>query len=204
LLGFPMRRLRAKRSPAATKLQSIKDVVSDEQLAGIGAVAVAFNHIEDAVDRMLRPGLGLSPEMSLAVISRIDGIAAKVEIAKLAAQDIGLPKDVTTFLSESLGEDGVGLLKRYRDAILQARCFDEPVGKGGKQLKALLAVSALEVCLRHTEALNDELNCLVNIFEQAREPINTGPGNAGKRRLAEAMRDELSSAQHIATIGWWG
>jgi hypothetical protein len=176
-----------------TQSQHTEDEFSPEQLVGIGAVVLAYNRAEYAVDLLLSLGLGLSPELASVVPSRTGRLEDKIEIVELAAKTLGLPREAQTFLSESLVEEpGLSILKRYRDAIARA---SEPNDERGKQKTVVLFKAAsLEACVKHLEVLTDELRCLVNIFDLARRSISR-PTDNDKQALAAAIRDELSRAQ---------
>ena len=185
-----------------TQSQHIEDEFSPEQLAGIGAVVLAYNRAEHSVDLLLSLGLGLSPELASVIPSRIGRLEDKIEIVELAAKTLGLPREAQTFRSETLLEEpGLSTLKRYRDAIARA---GEPNDERGKQKTVVLFKAAsLQACVKHLEVLIDELRCLVNIFDLARRSISR-PTDTDKQALAAAIRDELSKAQQCRNYRWVG
>jgi hypothetical protein len=85
------------------KTGDIKRDLSQEQLAGIGAVALAYNYAESNIDRALGLALGLSHALYLQLVTRINGMEAKTDLLKKAAADVKLPEELRTDLAETLG-----------------------------------------------------------------------------------------------------
>jgi hypothetical protein len=154
----------------STQSQRIEDF-SIEQLAGIGAALIAYDKTEHVVDLLLSLGLCLSAELALVVTSRINGLEDKIEIVELAAKTLDLPKEARTFLSKSLVEEpGLSTLKGYRDEIARAGEPDEERGK--RKTGVLFKPASLQACVKHLEALREELHYFVNIFDIVRKSIN--------------------------------
>src|SRR5947209_16390023 len=109
----------------ATRTGHIRTDLSQAQLAGIGAVAVAYNEVEILLDVMLGVALGIrDSDVRTGLTSRINGADGKVELVKSVAENLGAPVVLKTLLAECLGKSGFGDLKIYRDAIIHARVLD--------------------------------------------------------------------------------
>jgi hypothetical protein len=57
-----------------SKTGDIKRDLSSEQLAGIGAVALAYNYAESSIDRALGLALGVGHKLYLPLVTRIGGM----------------------------------------------------------------------------------------------------------------------------------
>jgi hypothetical protein len=199
-----MKRPHSKIAPTRG-FRSIKEDVSTDQLAGIGAIVLIYNYAESAINRMLPVALGLSSGVYLSVTTRINGIDGKIEILKLAAADIGLPQDMRDFLADSLGNSGFSLFKKFRDAIIHARIHDPALGYGeviesrGKMSQVLLTAEALTILFDHIEALKDELFSFLLIFVAAREINNRASDGPETEQLALRIRDGFAQAQRHRT-----
>lgn len=140
---------------------------SQEQLAGIGAVAMAYNAGEEIIDEFVRIGfrMKLAPK---EILTRIGGIDGKIHLAKYAAQ--GMPDDIREALSFSLGENGYSLLKKYRDGVIHARIFDKAKALGtvverrNREAEMLLTPEALSGLASRLELLADELDDLKHAY----------------------------------------
>src|SRR3990170_468544 len=111
-----------------SKTGDINRDLSPEQLAGIGAIALAYNYAESSIDRTLGLALGVVHKLYLPLVTRIGGIDGKIELIKLATADVRLPSELRDDLAESLGY--FTTLKSYRDGIIHARVLDSALGLG--------------------------------------------------------------------------
>jgi hypothetical protein len=144
----------------------IRKDLTEKQLAGIGAVAIAYNETEALLDVILARLLGLPPELSIQVTSRIHGIDGKIELIKIWAKDLNAPCTLNSLLSHTLGNEGktgFSLIKKYRDHVAHARAIDAPTGmaktpgKRGKTLDVLLTVNWLEAIYLRIVAIQREM-----------------------------------------------
>lgn len=147
--------------------------LSEKQLAGIGLVAIAYNEAEILIDVALSKLFGLSPEMSLELTSRINGIDGKSELIKDGVKHSGGPASLVQLVNKTLGTEGksgFSELKRYRDHIVHSRVHNAPSGiaqtpgKRGKTYDVLLTVEALEALAVRMEKIRLELVDMSNII----------------------------------------
>jgi hypothetical protein len=142
---------------------NIRDDLSESQLAGIGLITVAYNEVELLIDVMIPIAFGFDEGMGQQITSRINGVDGKIEIIKSQYRVLGASREVLTSLSDTLGEAGFALLKKYRDGIIHARVLDAPLGIGhtiakrGKFEEILLTTDALEGVYKRLEILRWEL-----------------------------------------------
>jgi hypothetical protein len=161
----------------------IRKDLTQGQLAGIGLVAISYNEVEVLIDAMLGLFLFLRPITWEAVTSRIHGMEGKIEIVKIAMRDLGASDEVQQMLSDTLGNAGFTLHKRYRDAIIHSRVLDAPAeialtpGKRGKKEEILLTEAALAGVFER----------LANVRLELIEAMNIGTRLAINRRLKEAF-----------------
>jgi hypothetical protein len=147
------------RRKATGRTGDLKQDLSHDQLAEIGAVAIAYNHTEIMIDRMLAIALNLTVHMHRQVTSRINGVENKIDILKLALSDLEIPERTQNLIADALGNGAFKRLKSYRDAVVHARILDqtrqlgELIERQGKHSEVLLSVEALS-------RLYDNLVCL--------------------------------------------
>ena len=98
----------APKARSGGSYQDIKKDFTAGQLAGIGAVAMAFNEAEFLLDCQIYSGLNLSGGIWTEVTSRINGIDGKMAIVKAAVEDDRFPKPIRDAIAETLGNFGPG------------------------------------------------------------------------------------------------
>ena len=147
--------------------------LSQKQLAGIGLAAIAYNEAEILIDVALSKIFALSPEMSLELTSRINGVDAKSELIKDGVKYARAPAALVQLVNKTLGTEGrsgFSELKRYRDHVVHARVHNAPSGiaqtpgKRGKTYDILLTVEALEALAVRLEKIRLELVDMTNII----------------------------------------
>lgn len=146
--------------------------VSKRQLANIGAVSIAYNEMEEALDLLLTFALGIWSVTGPQVTSRINGTDGKIAIIRAAVRDVSLIKGATDFagkpsfpdlIDRSLEHEGFALLKQYRDAVIHAHKFDVPTAiartsvKRGKPYEVLMSVEVLKALYTRLVLVRNEL-----------------------------------------------
>jgi hypothetical protein len=183
----------------------IRKDLSAEQLAWIGAVAIAYNHTEAMIGRMLSVVTQLPPDLQLELESRINGIDNKIAIVKRGAEKLKIPEKIRVFLSESVGEGAFMLLKKYRDVVIHARILDASRGTGetleskGRHTEVLLTANALNGLFDRLDLLREELTELYVIFTRARLIGSLGAGHPERGPLEAETQAHLAQAQEHRT-----
>ena len=148
--------------------QDIKRDLSPVQLAGIGAVAIAWNEIEFMLDVALYSGEELEAYCLQDDLPR-RRLDNKINHARKAADRWRLPADCLT--SIELTANAFSDLKNLRNAVIHSRVFDVRSGIGqritpkGDIQEVLLTAQALEWLYQQLIALCFELRCVLAIFE---------------------------------------
>jgi hypothetical protein len=154
------RQARGGRTP---RTGDIRKDYSEKQLAKIGAVALAYNEAEIQIDALIHLAFNLTGPDALELLSRINGVDGKIEIAKSALSELGATPEIQTLVSNSLGKNGFQLLKQYRDAVIHARDLDTVSGiattavKRGVLYEVLLSDAALNGLYDRLVIIKDEL-----------------------------------------------
>ena len=154
-----------------SRTDELRKDFSEEQLAGIGAVAMAFNECESIIDALLIVALGGIPaQLFDEVMTRFGGLDVKVDIAKKAAANVlGFEKANLAAVVAALDE----LLeyKRYRDAIVHAKLTNRKSGiglvfkRGGKAYEILLTAKALNALYQRLWSLKKDLDTISVTFD---------------------------------------
>jgi hypothetical protein len=94
-----------------------------EQLELIGAIAIAWNQIEDSIDTILPIALRVPFPLWLEVTTRINGFDGKIAILKGTLTHFRIVfGDFDPVIRETLG--AVEQHKRYRDGVIHVRIAD--------------------------------------------------------------------------------
>lgn len=184
----------------------VKQNLTQEQLAAIGGVAIAWNEMELFIHFMLGYGLWMPWPLVLEVTTRINGIEGQIEIIRKLSElheKMGTDKAVSEAVLKSLS--GIKECKTYRDAVIHARVLDAPSGIGelirkrGKQEEVLLTVEALNGLYERMVLLRNELVSFVLIFQaiHRNRQVSQDGGQPNKQSLAQAIQAYLSQVlQH--------
>ncbi len=161
--------------------EDVRKDFSAEQLAGIGAVAMAWNEVEYLLDVMLYSALALPPLHWLDVVTRINGIEGKLELLRqCVARNRRIPAEARSIMKQSL--DDAALYKTYRNAVIHARIYNFQSGIGqrierqAKISQVMLMKAALDGFYDRLAMLRQELRGILAIFDilrcsQALHPV---------------------------------
>ena len=145
-----------------------KDLTQD-QLAWIGSVALAFNEAELLLDIIVGFGFGAVTNIH-ELTSRINGVEGKIALAKIGADELKASETFKQLLSHTLGEAGLSLLKKLRDRIIHARILDatsaiaESPAQRGKFDEILLTKESLEAVYKRLDIIRNELISALKII----------------------------------------
>jgi len=167
--------MRRKQQPRerTERVADLKQNLSQEQLAAIGAVTIAWNELEIFIHLLLGYGLYFPWPLLLEVTTRINGIDGQIEIIRKLRtlhMDIGVEEKVWKLIEISLS--GITEYKRFRDGVIHARVLDAPQGIGeiiqkrGAREEILLTEKALNALYDRLVLLRSELVSITLIFEK--------------------------------------
>ena len=168
-----------RKSPPRRAGWRYRDVLanfSEQQLAGIGAVAMTFNEAEQALHELLGPCLRCTTHHEV-VASRINGMDGIVAIVRWAAKNLvrldadrvevakGFWKDLDLSLNAFLEA------KKFRDGVIHANIFDATTAIANQHASqhatydVLLTVEALDWLTQTCIILADELRAWKKVLE---------------------------------------
>jgi hypothetical protein len=167
------RKVSARRQTRNWSYDVYKDL-TQAQLAGIGAVALAWNDAEAMYDLLLCVTLGLHHNSWRDVATRINGIDGKHAIIRRSITDRFGVSLVSNFIGAMIENTigAVGELKGYRDAIIHSRVIDvrssigEAAGRQNKIQEVLLTETALSGVYERMIILRRELQALIGWFDE--------------------------------------
>jgi hypothetical protein len=137
------------------------------QLAGIGAVTMAWNSVESFLDAALLAGLGLPARIGEKVIART-AFDTKIELIKFVATTrLGLSEEHSEDLLKTLAS--ATDLKTYRDAVIHCQPIDvaKAVGlliKRDARYDVLLSQEALDGLYDRLVSVRAEMRSVCLIF----------------------------------------
>jgi hypothetical protein len=177
----------------------VKKDLSKDQLAAIGAVALAYNYAEAQIDQVLGAALDIWARPFLhEVTTRINGVDGKIEIIVKALPLLVTEDTIRADIEDSLGNNAFKRLKQYRDAIIHARVLDRELELGhvierrARRSEVLLSVTALERLYEHLTALEAELSPVALMINSAHRRSQFAPDDPERERL-EANYQESNS-----------
>jgi hypothetical protein len=145
--------------------------VDTNRLEAIGAIALAWNWIEGAIDTCVAMALEIHPDMWVDVTSRINGMDGKTAILKKCLPLEGYPQlSSETQLPIRKTINAVERYKKLRDGIIHARLIHpdaiiaDTAQRKGLTDEVLLSEMALMILYRHLQDLAEEVDWLVMIF----------------------------------------
>ena len=146
--------------------------VDGERLKLIGAIALAWNWIEGALDATLAMSLELAADMWVEVSSRINGIDGKTALIKRSLTlDNGLPKfeeDDLLILRKAI--NAIENNKRFRDGLIHARMIhpeaiiSQTSQRKGVADEVLMTAEALNALYNLYAALGEEMDAFVRVI----------------------------------------
>lgn len=140
----------------------VRKDLTQNQLAWIASVALAYNETEQLIDGCLIFALSLG-DISYDVLGRINGLGGKAEILKKALVELNCPNNMLAEMRDSIGDGGFLFFKKYRDRIIHARVIDAAAAiaktpaKRGNFEEVLLTVAALKALYIRLTILRKEL-----------------------------------------------
>jgi hypothetical protein len=177
---------------------NIKEDLGQKKLAAIGAVAMAYNKVEEEIEALFGIATKLEGQILLEVSTRINGIDGKIAIIKSSVDTFGVEDEDKRQIAEALGDGVFTRLKGYRDSVVHARLINAAIGVGiryekrAKINEVLLSESALNALYEHLLALAQELQCAASILLFALE-INTRAAGDPERASYAAGKSENSA-----------
>lgn len=168
--------MRRKGRPNVLRLGSLRDVrreLKPELLAGIGAVCITWNLIEDSIDMAVTTALDITFLLRVDITSRIHGLDGKLAIIRKALQTYpifaALNKDV---IRETLS--AIETHKRYRDGVIHARIIDPddpvaetPKGRGATD-EVLVTQQSLDALYARLRLLKEETSAVAFLIHLSR------------------------------------
>lgn len=151
--------------------QDIRRDFSQEQLAAIGAVALAFNEVEFMVDVSIYSGEALAADCLVEDLPKamLDQKISRLRKAKNRWQ---LSERSLTLIERSI--DVFGYLKDLRNAVIHSRLFDassaigERITRKSETQQVLLTEAALGWLYQQLVVLRGEMRCVLAIFDLVR------------------------------------
>jgi hypothetical protein len=130
------------------RVEDPKEAYSTEQLAEVGAIILIWNQIDTLIDWLVHIALRLPLLLFWDVVRRINGMNAKVQLLRLAAERSEILND-TARKHIKITFDAVVEYKRYRDNIAHSVPYDIDKGivhtfkNGTEMTQTLVTLQAL-------------------------------------------------------------
>jgi hypothetical protein len=118
-------------NPVINKTIDIKRDTSQEVLASIGSLSLAYNEVEAAIDRLFFVITGLPNHLQFEVSARYSSADPKIETIKAGAERL-LSSEDFTLLSALFSKEEFDKCRDYRNGVIHARHFDPSTNVGIK------------------------------------------------------------------------
>jgi hypothetical protein len=177
--GYTLKRRTKDTQTLSRRVVDIKNEIPESQLAAIGAMALAFNEAEAALDRLFFVVTGLTEALQLEISTRIGGLDGKIEIIKKGAVQF-LDEPNLRLLQELLGDGAFGRLKDYRDGAIHVRHLNPSTGIGVKVDRKAQVFDYLV----SEKVLNIAYNLLVAVQKELDEVVILAQGMKALKLLA--------------------
>ncbi len=176
----------------AKLVEDIKQDLTPEQLAGIGAASLAFNAAERILDKAIAVSMGLTNSTEDFTVAKIGGVDDKVKLLKIIFEDfskkLGLDLESVSSVHNTLNE--LLILKDFRNGAIHVTHIDTGLNVGivrnrdGKTSRVLLTVQALDGLYERLVYIYYELDSLCGMFALE------SPKMQGWRATIDPMRME--------------
>lgn len=176
--------------------------VEPKRLQAIGAISLAWNWLEGALDTAFAVAFDIHPTLWTEVISRINGMDAKLELLRRSAR---LYEDVSpSWWIETISKtlNAVGSHKTYRDGVIHVRLVhpdaqvaDTPRRKGNLD-EVLVSQQALDGLYRRIRLLAQEANLVASYFTN-RWLTTNGSSEAQQLEAAELLVNGMKQLQDL-------
>ena len=183
-----MKRQSSEPYRGAVKYDIRKDF-TPEQLQEIGAVAMAFNALEGALNFIVFSKINMGFKASWTILEKINGISARIEVLRsIARDDLKLGEDLWKDTLDKVNE-----CKRYRDAVVHTQMVDTIINIGetvqkGKINHVLLTQEALSGLYDFISAVHVELAALHYLMETHAELKQTADAKASSQPREQVLK----------------
>jgi hypothetical protein len=174
-----------RKSKVPHRVVDIKVEMSEKHLAAMGALVLAFNEAEAALDRLFFVVTQLPEAVQIEISTRI-GNAEKTNIIKKGCAEFFAQSELEQ-LQEVLGEGMFGTLKDYRDGVVHARHINAITGIGVKLDRSATVFNYLV----RRDALDAAYDLLVVIRRELDEAIQLVEGAKAMKLLAPPDSNRL-------------
>jgi hypothetical protein len=163
--------------------------IDPDRLKLIGAIILAWNWTEGALDTSLAIALELHPDMWVEVTSRFSGLDEKTALLKRYSTLFAQPDEQTLPIRKAL--NAFENLKKYRDGVVHARVIDpnsdtaDTAQRKGRTDEVLVSRDALNWLYDQLSVLRREMDEVVSFFYYRWLATTTKSNN--KRQ--QALRD---------------
>jgi hypothetical protein len=178
--------------------------VAPEKLQLIGAISLAWNWLEGAIDAALGMALELHPDMWLEVSGRVNGMDAKLGIIRASVRlfDDALPKQTQINVKQTL--TAVEGLKKLRDGVIHVRLTD-PNAEVADTPQRRTNVDEVLISIDALQGLYDRLNLLakeaneVAVYFKERWLIMHTASDDTRKQAAASFRQSTTLLQELQT-----
>jgi hypothetical protein len=165
-----MKRKITERRRWRVRAYDVRRDLTKETLAGIGAMALAWNDVEAMLDILLCVCMDIPTSVWREMTTRINGIDGKIGLIKFSLQNIlRLSEEFIKLTEDTLG--AVAQFKGYRDTIIHSRVIDvgseiaEMTFRRDKIEEVLITVDALTKLYDNIAALHKGIMELISVIE---------------------------------------
>ncbi|SRR6266404_2131893 len=162
-----MKRTITKRRARRVRSYDSRKDLSKDTLAGIGAVALAFNDLQAMLEILVCVCLDINPSIWREFCTRLGGIEDKIALIKFGFKNVfSSAPDIHEMTENTLAS--VSQYKGYRDSIIHSRVIDIDAGIAEMTFRR----NKIEEILITEEALNSLYDHILVTIQEIRELIS--------------------------------
>lgn len=179
----------------APTYSDIKKIIKPEQLAAIGALALAFNELEGTIDRLFFTTTELSDQLQFEISTRMGGSTDRLVIVKIVAEQL-LSSTEMEFFNNCLTDNDRGFetLSDCRNGIIHVRNLSSTTNVGitpnkrGDVFGRLVRLDLLDAAYDLILAVNKQLQFTHFLIEAVRKLNTCKDDDPEKSQREEAVR----------------
>ena len=184
----------------------IASIIPEKQLAGIGAIILAFNELEATLDQFLFIVTDLDSSLMWEISTRLGGLEHKIAIIKKGVEGIlDLSEQAEFYVL--FGEDWFRKIKVVRDCLAHLRHLNInnnvgqilKVSNDLKVFNVLAAPDVLDKAYQHLIAFHREIHSILQLVSNIKLLRRIGPDGSKKEQCELAISDCKLKIQQFRT-----
>lgn len=174
---------------------SIKKIIKPEQLAAIGAFALAFNELEWTIERLFFVAADIPDQLQFEISAKMGKSENRINIIKLVTDTL-LTQEEIDVLKDCLGDNdrGFATMADCRNGVIHVRNLSSVTGVGvtpnskGDVFRRLVRVDLLNAAYDLTCAINEQLQFALFLIDATKKLKSCKDDDQDRLQHEEALK----------------